>query len=154
MSLVGQPHPAFANLYGTDRKPFDGSSLAGKKAVVAFYPAAFTGVCTKEMCTFRDSLASFNTIGAEVVAISVDSPFSNGEFATKNGLTFPVLSDYTRATVNAWGVAMEGLGGLPGYVSSKRAVFVLDGNGVVIWEWTGPNPGVEPDYEAIKAALG
>lgn len=153
MSLVGSPRPAFVNLYGTDRKPYDGSAAAGRKLVVAFFPAAFTGVCEKELCTFRDSIAALNGLGADVVAISVDSPFANAAFAAKNGLTFPVLSDYTHETVKAWGVEFLGLGGLPGYVSAKRAVFVVNPDGAVIYEWVGPNPGVEPDYEAVKAAL-
>lgn len=153
MSLIGQPHPALANLYGTDRKPFDAAAFAGKKLVVAFYPAAFTGVCTKELCTFRDSIAALNEVGAQVIGVSVDAPFSNAEFAAKNGLNFPIFSDYTRATSTAWGVLMEGLGGLPGYTSSKRAVFVIGTDGNVVYEWVGPNPGVEPDYDAVKAAV-
>jgi len=154
MSLVGQPAPSLANLYATDRKAFDVASMSGKKTIIAFFPAAFTGVCEKELCTFRDSVADLGSLGADVLAISVDAPFSNAAFAAKNGITFPVLSDYTRSATQAWGVEMTGLGGLPGYTSSKRAVFVVDGAGTVTYEWVGPNPGVEPDYAAVRAALG
>ena len=153
MSLIGQSAPSLTALYGTDKKPFDASAYAGKKLVVAFFPAAFTGVCEKELCTFRDSLASLNELGGAVIGVAVDAPFSLAAFASKNGLNFPLFSDYTRAVSDAWGVKMEGLGGLPGYTSSKRAVFVVGTDGNVIYEWVGPNPGVEPDYAAVKAAL-
>ena len=97
MSLVGQTAPDFT-LFDTARKQVTLSSLRGQQVVLAFFPAAFTGVCEKELCTFRDSMAELNGLNATVLAISVDAPFSNAGFATKNGLTFPVLSDYTRST--------------------------------------------------------
>jgi peroxiredoxin len=152
MSLVGKPAPSFT-LLDTARKPVSLESFRGQKVVVAFFPAAFTGVCEKEMCTFRDSLTELNSANATVLGISVDAPFSNGAFAAKNALTFPVLSDYTRATVNAYGIALPDFAGMPGYVAAKRSVFVVSENGTVTYEWVGPNPGVEPDYAAVKAAL-
>lgn len=152
MSLVGKPAPAFT-LYGTDRKPVTLADFAGKKVVLAFFPAAFTGVCTKELCTFRDSLASFNSVNATVLGIAADAPFSNAAFAEKNGLNFPILSDYTRDTIRAYGIALENFAGLPGYTASQRAVFVVNETGTVTWEWVGPNPGVEPPYDEVKAAL-
>jgi peroxiredoxin len=152
MSLVGTAAPSFT-LLDTGRKPVSLDSLRGQKVVLAFFPAAFTGVCEKEMCTFRDSLTRLNGLNATVLAISVDAPFSNGAFAAKNGLNFPVLSDYTRGTVNAYGIALNDFAGMPGYTASKRAVFVVDENGKVTYEWVGPNPGVEPDYAAVEKAL-
>ena len=152
MSLVGRTAPDFT-LLDTARKPVQLSSLRGSKVVVAFFPAAFTGVCEKEMCTFRDSLAALEELNAKVVAISVDAPFSNAAFATKNLLSFPVLSDYSRKTVDAYGVRLENFAGMEGYAAAKRAVFVVNEQGTVTWEWVGPNPGVEPDYDAIKTAL-
>lgn len=152
MSLVGKPAPA-VNLWGADKKPLDLASLKGSKVVIAFFPGAFTGVCEKELCTLRDSMAEFNQLDAKVIGVSVDSPFANAGFAAKNGLGFPLYSDYSRDTVKAWGVVWPNLAGLPGYDVANRSVFVLDANGVVTWEWVAPNPGVEPDYAAIKAAL-
>ena len=152
MSLVGSPAPA-TNLWGPDRKLFDLPSLRGSRAVLAFFPGAFTGVCEREMCTLRDSMADFNTLNAKVIGISVDSPFANAGFAAKNGLQFPLYSDYSRETVTAWGVAWPNFAGMPGYVASNRAVFILDEEGIVRWQWIGENPGQEPDYAAIKAAL-
>lgn len=152
MSLVGQTAPAFT-LFDTARKPVNLADYKGQKVVLAFFPAAFTGVCEKELCTFRDSMSQLNGMNAQVLGISVDAPFSNAAFAGKNALNFPVLSDYSRATVNAYGVALNDFAGMPGYTASKRAVFIVDEDGKVTYEWVGPNPGVEPDYDAVKAAL-
>lgn len=152
LSLIGQSAPAFS-LLGTDRKPVTLGDFAGKQVVLAFFPAAFTGVCTKELCTFRDSLATLNGLNATVLAVSVDAPFTNAAFAEKNGLNFPVLSDYARAATTAYGVAHDDFAGMVGYTASKRAVFIIDGSGKVTYEWVAPNPGVEPDYAAVQAAL-
>jgi peroxiredoxin len=152
MSLVGKPAPA-TNLCGPDRKPFSLESLRGSKVVVAFFPGAFTGTCEKEMCTLRDAMSELNGLNAKVIGISVDSPFANAGFAAKNGLQFPLYSDFSRDTVKSWGVVWNNLAGLQGYDVANRAVFLLDEQGNVTWEWIAENPGKEPDYAAIKAAL-
>lgn len=152
MSLVGQSAPEFS-LLNTSREAISLSGLRGKKVVIAFFPAAFTGVCKKELCTFQDSLSALNDANAVVLGVSVDAPFSNGAFAKDNGVTFDVLSDYTRSAVNAYGVAHESFAGMEGYTAAKRSVFVVNEEGNVTYEWVAPNPGVEPDYEAVKAAL-
>ena len=152
MSLVGQPAPTFT-LKNTAKEDVSLSDFRGQKVVLAFYPAAFTGVCTKEMCAFRDALASFNDVNAAVFGISVDNPFTNGEFAAKNGITFPLLSDYSRKTVEAYGIPFANFAGLEGYTSANRAVFVLDENGNVTYEWIAPSLGTEPNYDEVKAAV-
>jgi len=152
MSLVGQSAPDFT-LFDTGRNKVTLSEVnAGDKVVIAFFPAAFTGVCEKELCRFESDADVLSGLGAKVLAISVDAPFSNAAFAARTGATYPVLSDYSRSTVEAYGVALHDFAGMPGYTASKRAVFIVD-NGVVTYEWVGPNPGVEPDYEAVAAAL-
>ena len=151
MSLVGQTAPDF-NLLDTGREAVSLSSLRGSKVVLAFFPGAFTGVCTKEMCAFRDALSNFNDVGATVLGICVDSPFANGEFAGKNDLNFKILSDYSRSTVNAYGIPFDNFAGMSGYVASNRAVFVVDENGTVTYQWVAPNLGTEPDYDEVKAA--
>jgi peroxiredoxin len=83
----------------------------------------------------------------------VDAPFANAAFANKNGLGFPILSDYARQAVGAYGVAHDDFAGMPGYTAAKRSVFTVSENGTVTYEWVAPNPGVEPDYAAVKAAL-
>ncbi len=152
MSLLGHTAPDFS-LHDTGRELVGLGSLRGRKVVLAFFPAAFTGICEKELCTFQSSLAAFNDLNAQVLAICVDAPFANAAFAAKTGASFPILSDYTRSTVEAYGVALEDFGGMPGYVASQRAVFIVDEEGTVRYEWIAPNPGVEPDYAAVQAAL-
>ena len=149
---VGQKAPDFT-LVDTDRKAVSLSDFAGKKTVLVFYPGAFTGVCTKEMCTFRDSLAELNDLSAQVVGISVDAPAANKGFADVNKLTFPLLSDYERKAVMAYDIPQIDFAGLKGYTSSKRAVFVLDAQGTVKYAWVSDNPGVEPNYDEVKSAV-
>lgn len=152
MSLIGKPAPDFT-LLNTSREAVTLSELRGKQVILAFFPAAFTGVCKKELCTFQESLSSLNDANATVLGISVDAPFSNGAFAADNGVTFDILSDYARSAVAAYGVELHDFAGMAGYTASKRAVFVVGADGNVTYEWVGPNPGVEPDYDAVKAAL-
>lgn len=152
MSLLGKAAPDFT-LLNHKREKIHLAELRGQKVILAFYPSAFTGVCEAEMCTFRDSLDALNSVGATVLGVSVDNPFVNAAFANKNNLNFSLLSDYNREAVNAYGVALPDFAGMPGYVASKRAVFVVDASGKVTYEWVGPNPGVQPDYDAVKAAV-
>src|SRR5207237_2060961 len=103
--------------------------------------------------TFRVSLASFNDMNAQVLGVCVDSPFSNAAFAERNALTFPLLSDYGRTATRAYDVALDNFAGMEGYTASKRAVFVLDKEGVIRYAWVGPNPGVEPSYDEVPQAV-
>ncbi len=148
MISLGAPAPEF-KLVDTNRAPKTLKDFAGKKTVLAFYPGAFTGVCTKEMCAFQDSMARLNGLDANVVGISVDGPFANAEFAQRNRLEFPLLSDYDRSAVKAYGLEIKDFAGMPGYTAAQRAVFVLDREGVVRYSWIAENPGLEPDYEAV-----
>lgn len=152
MPSTGQPAPDFS-LLDTTRERVSLSGLRGKNVVIAFFPAAFTGTCKKELCTFRDSLAALNDLNAAVLGISVDGPFSNGAFARDNDLNFPVLSDYDRSTVKAYGVELPNFAGMPGYTAAQRSVFVVDGDGIVRWSWIADNPGQEPDYAAVTSAV-
>lgn len=152
MPNVNDIAPDFT-LVDTTKTPHTLSSYRGKKVVLAFYPGAFTGVCTKEMCTIQDSLAQLNDANAVVLGISGDTPFANGGFAKANGLTMTLLSDYTGKVVADYGLTLENFAGLPGLTRSHRAVFVLDETGKITYKWQGPNPGVEPDYAAVLAAV-
>jgi glutaredoxin-dependent peroxiredoxin len=149
---IGNKAPEFT-LFDTEKKSRSLSEFRGKKVVLAFYPGAFTGVCTKEMCTIRDMMAKFNEFNAQVIGISVDASFANKEFATKNNLQFPLLSDYSREVIKQYCGVHEDFAGLKGYTASKRAVFIVDGNGIVKYAWISENAGVEPEYEAIAKAL-
>jgi peroxiredoxin len=149
---VGQKAPDFTGV-DSDNKPFTLSSLHGKKVVLAFYPAAFSGVCDKEMCAFRDSLGELNKVNAEVVGVSVDPRWSVKEFKTKHGINFPLVSDWDRKVVKAYGVEWPNFGGMQGYTAATRSIFVLDGSGTVRWSWVTDQQGKEPDYAAVKTAV-
>ncbi len=149
---VGDKVPQFT-LTDSERKERSLSEFLGKKTVLAFFPGAFTGVCTKEMCALRDSMANFNSLNAHVVAVSVDGPFANKAFADANKLTFTLLSDHTRVVSRQIAGIHEDFAGVKGYTASKRAVFVLDPKGIVKYAWISENPGNEPPYEEIGKAL-
>lgn len=152
MIELGSEAPNFI-LMDTDKNKVSLSSYVGKKTVLAFLPGAFTGVCTKEACTLRDSAAELNQLDAHVLAITVDSIFANNAFREQHNLNFPLLSDYNREVINKYGVVFKGLGGMEEYISAQRSVFVLDPKGKVMYKWIADAPGIEPNYDEVKEAL-
>ncbi len=149
---VGRAAPEFS-LFDTDRTKRSLADFSGKNVVLAFVPGAFTGVCTTEVCTLRDQMGQFKNLNAQVLGISVDSPFSLKAWADANNLNFPMLSDFNREAVKLYGVALENLAGLEGYTAANRAVFVLDKDRVVRYAWVAPSPTNEPDYDEVRQAL-
>lgn len=149
---VGQRIPD-VSVVNAERKAVKLSEFLGAPLVLAFFPGAFTGVCTKEMCTFRDSLEKFNGLNAKVVGISVDSPYAQKAFADQHKLNFTLLSDFNRNAVKAFGIEDPNFAGgqLPGV--AKRSVFVLDKDGKVRYRWVSDNPGVEPNYDEVGEAV-
>jgi peroxiredoxin len=154
MPDVGEKAPDFA-LYDADRKERRLSEflVRGRRTIVAFFPGAFTNVCTQEMCTLRDMYGELEGLRCNVVGISVDAPFAQKAFADKNVLNFPLLCDFKRETVHRYGVAWNDLGGVVGYVCANRAIFVVDDQGVIRYKWVAPNPGTLPDFDEIRRAL-
>jgi peroxiredoxin len=146
---IGQKPPDF-QLHDQDKKQRSLNDFLGKKIVLAFFPGAFTGVCDKEMCTFRDSLQS---LPGQVVAVSVNDPFTNKGFAQVHNLQFPILSDYSRETIKKYNIVMNDFAGLKGYSAAKRSVFILDEKGIVRYKWVSEDPTKEPNYEEVKKAL-
>ncbi|MEW5840732.1 peroxiredoxin [Nitrososphaera sp.] len=149
---IGQKAPDF-ELPDQDLKMQKLSDYRGKKTVLAFFPAAESSVCTKEMCTIRDSLDELRDYGANVLGISVDGPFVNKAFANNHHLNFPVLSDYARKVIKKYGIVMKKLAVMEDYNAAKRAVFILDKDGKVRYRWVSDNPLVEPNYAEIKEFL-
>ena len=151
---VGSKAPDFA-LYDSDRKVRKLSEflIKGKKTILAFFPGAFTGACTQEMCTFRDMYGELGKLNGAVVGVSVDPPFAQKAFVEKNGLTFPLLCDFKREVIKKYDVVWKNLGGVEGYDTANRAIFVLDDGGKVRYKWVAPDPGKLPDFDAIKGAL-
>jgi peroxiredoxin len=149
---IGDRAPDFM-LPDTDLKLRNLKEFLGNKTVLAFFVGAFTSVCTKEMCTFRDSMARLTDLKAKIVGIAVSDPFSNKAFAEKNYLAFPILSDYKREVIRAYGIELPNFAGLAGYTTSKRTIFILDKDGIVRYMWISDNPAVEPNYSEIEAFL-
>jgi peroxiredoxin len=141
-------------LLDTDLKKRSLSEFIGRRYVIlAFFPGAFTSVCTKEMCTFRDRMARLNNLDAEVIGISVDSPFSLKVFKEINRLNFTLLSDFNREVIEKYDVVLPDLLGLGLKKLAKRAVFIIDPSGTVVYKWVSDDPRVEPDYDEIENVL-
>jgi peroxiredoxin len=147
---VGTTAPDFT-LTNQDRQPVTLSSKHGHPVVLAFFPAAFSSVCQKELCTFRDSLATLNAAHAEVFGISVDTFFALKAFHDQQKLTFPLLSDFNKQVIRQYGVYNEDMIGLHGI--AKRAVFVIDGHGIVRHTEVLDDARNEPDYQKVFSAL-
>ena len=124
----------------------------GEGIVLAFFPLAFSSGCTKELCQFRDSLSEFEDLDAKVFGISVDSHYALKAFAKENDLQFPLLSDFNREVINDYAVVHHDLNGLKDV--AKRSVFVLNGEGKVVYKWISDDPSILPDQEKVKEALG
>jgi peroxiredoxin len=127
-------------------------SLRGRPVVLLFFPAAFSSVCTTEMCAMGDDLAAYREVGAEVLAISVDSPYALKRYREDCGVDFTFLSDFHREATKLYGVLREGTLG-PGLREvADRSAFVIDGEGVVRFAWHSTNPGVLPPLEEVREA--
>jgi peroxiredoxin len=98
-------------------------------------------------------MSAYNSLNAQVIGISVDSPWANKAFAQHYNLNFPLLSDFERTVVKQYGILLEGFGGVKGYNAAKRAVFVVDAKGTVSYAWVSEAPGVEPPYDDVKKAV-
>jgi len=147
---VGSTAPDFT-LTNQDRQPVTLSEQRGKPVVLAFFPAAFSSVCQKELCTFRDSMARLGTAAAQVYGVSVDTFFTLKAFQDQQKLNFPLLSDFNKQVIRDYGVFNEDMIGLKGI--AKRAVFVIDKDGVVRYREVLEDARNEPDYEKVFAAL-
>jgi peroxiredoxin len=147
---VGSIAPDFT-LMNQDREPVTLSQLRGRPVVLAFFPAAFSSVCTKELCTFRDALARLEGLEAQVLGISVDSFFALKAFHDQQGFRFALLSDFNKQVIRDYGVFNEDMIGLKGL--AKRAAFVLDADGVVRYREVLEDARNEPDYEKVYDTL-
>ena len=147
---VGNTAPDFT-LVNQDRQKVTLSELRSSPVVLAFFPAAFSSVCTKELCTFRDSLGKLADTGAKVFGISVDTFFTLKAYHDQQQLTFPLLSDFNKQTIRDYGVFNEDMIGLKGI--AKRAVFVLDKDGVVRHREVLDDARNEPNYDKVFEAL-
>ena len=143
----GQPAPQF-KLVSSELKEVSLSDFKGKKVVIHFFPMAFTGVCTTQLCTMRDSFGYYDGLNAQILGISVDSPFTLAKFKEENNYQFPLLSDFNKEASTAYGALYQEFAfGLKGV--SKRAAFVIDEDQNVIYSEVLENAGDLPDFTAI-----
>jgi len=151
MSITVGTHAPHVTLHDDERKAVE-FPQHGEVTVLAFFPAAFTSVCTKEMCTFRDSLADFGALSAKVYGISVDSPFALAAFKKQEKLNFPLLADHKHEAIKAYDVVYPNLANI-GFVAAARSVFVIGKDGHVAWAWISEKPTDEPVYDEVKKAV-
>ena len=147
---IGQKAPAFI-LLDTEKNEVKLENYKGKNVLLLFFPLAFTGTCTAELCAMRDDIASYNNANAQVFGISVDSRFVLAKFKEEQKLNFPLLSDFNKDASTAYGVLYEDFIGMKGV--SKRSAFVIDKDGIVRYAEVLEKASDLPNFTAIKEVL-
>jgi peroxiredoxin len=151
---VNTPAPLFTLKHKT-AEGFEDVSLADyigkKKVVLLFYPFAFSGICTDELCSVSGGIDQYEALNAEVFGISVDLPFAQEAFANSAGISFPLLSDFNKEASTAYDVLYGDILGLKGV--SKRSAFVIGLDGNIVYSTSSDDPKVVPSFEEIQAAL-
>lgn len=152
MSLkVGDKAPDFT-LFSSDKNEVSLKDHEGKNVVLLFFPLAFTGVCTTELCQMRDDIAAYNQLDAEIIAVSVDSPFTLEKFKEEQKLNFPLLSDFNKEASGLYSALYEDfVFGMKGV--SKRSAFVIDKTGTIRYAEVLDNAGDLPNFDAVKETL-
>lgn len=148
---TGNAAPDFS-LFDSDKQKVTLSEQKGSNVVLLFFPQAFTGVCTAELCSVRDNIAAYNNVNAKVFGISVDSVFTLDKFKKEQTYNFPLLSDFNKevstlygSIYDNWILDMKGV--------SKRSAFVIDKDGLVQYAEVLENPGEQPDFVKINEVL-
>lgn len=148
---VGNQAPDFT-LFNSDKKAVSLADFKGKNLIIHFFPLAFTGTCTTQLCTMRDDLGFYKNLNAEVIGISVDSLFALGKYKEEQNYNFDLLSDFNKTVSEAYTGHYEGfMFGMEGV--GKRAAFVIDPTGVVQYAEVMDVVGDLPNFTAIKAVL-
>lgn len=147
----GDQAPDFT-LYNTEKNKITLSELKGKKVLLLFFPQAFTGVCTAELCSMRDGIADYNSMNCTVLGISVDSVFTLAKFKEDQKLNFDLISDFNKEVSSAYGCLYETFA-LEMRGVSKRSAFVIDEQGTVQYAEVLESAGDLPNFDAIKSAL-
>ena len=152
MSLaIGQQAPDLI-LHDTAKKTVTLFEQKGSNVLLLFFPLAFTGVCTKELCSVKDKIAAYDNVNAKVFGISVDSPQTLARFKEEQHLNFPLLSDFNKEASAAYGCLYDAfIGWMKGV--SKRSAFVIDRQGIIQYAEVLENAGELPDFEKINAVL-
>lgn len=149
---VGQKAPDF-KLYNTDRKEVTLSEHKGKNVLLLFFPLAFTGTCTIELCHARDNFSVYNDLNAMVFGISVDSTYALAKFKEEQGLNFDLLSDFNKTASKAYDSLYPIFGSMNMEGISKRGSFVIDKDGIVQFAEVLEKASDLPNFDAIMACL-
>jgi glutaredoxin-dependent peroxiredoxin len=148
---IGDKAPDF-KLYNSDKQEVSLSDYKGKNVVVLFFPLAFTGTCTTELCEMRDNISIYSNLNAEILGISVDSLFTLEKYKAEQKLPFNLLSDFNKETSSAYGSLYENFVlGMKGV--SKRSAFVVDAEGTIQYAEVLESAGDLPNFEAVQDAL-
>jgi glutaredoxin-dependent peroxiredoxin len=148
---VGDKAPDF-KLYNSDKQEVSLSDYKGKNVVILFFPLAFTGTCTTELCEMRDNISIYSNLNAEILGISVDSLFTLEKYKAEQNLPFNLLSDFNKETSSAYGSLYENFVlGMKGV--SKRSAFVVDAEGTIQYAEVLESAGDLPNFEAVQNAL-
>lgn len=148
---IGQPAPNFS-LYNSDKQKVSLGDFAGKNVVLLFFPQAFTGTCTKELCSTRDNIALYNQANAEVLGISVDSVFTLAKYKEEQHLNFPLLSDFNKTVSTTYGALYDNFV-FDMHGVSKRSAFVVDKQGIIRYAEVLETATDLPDFAAIQRTL-
>lgn len=149
---VGTSAPDFSLPPGPGPERVTLSSFRGdRKVVLLFFPMAFSSVCTAEMCQLAEEWSGWAGLDAQVLGISVDSPFVVKKFREETGVPFPILSDFNKEAITAYDVVYQDFFGARGV--GKRSAFVIDREGVIRYAWVTEDAGVIPDFGAVRAAV-
>ena len=150
---TGQTAPLFS-LFSSEKEKTDLQNFIGKSNVLLlFFPQAFTGVCTKELCSVRDELSVYENVNANVLGISVDSPFTLAAFKSQQQYNFTLLSDFNKEVSNLYGCIYDSFTDMGMKGVSKRAAFIIDKQGVIQYAEVLESAGDIPDFDKIKEVL-
>ncbi|OLS25752.1 MAG: putative peroxiredoxin bcp [Candidatus Thorarchaeota archaeon AB_25] len=148
---VGSEAPDFTLLEAPGKNVTLSEEIQKGPVVLVFYPADFTSVCQEELCRFRDVLADYNNMGANVLGISVDGIFSHKAFKEANNIDFPLLSDWEKKVIKDYNIVHEDFVGMTEV--AKRSVFVIDTDRTVVYVWVSEDPGKLPPFDEVKMAV-
>lgn len=152
MLQIGQQAPDFKLHSSTRGVEVALTDVKGQNVLLLFFPLAFTGVCTKELCSVRDNISFYSNLNATVIGISVDSPATLNKFKEEQNLNFTLLSDFNKEVSTAYNCLYDNFFGWMKGVS-KRAAFIIDKNGIIQYVEVLENAGDVPNFEAISKTL-
>jgi len=148
---VGDAAPEFT-LYNTHKQKVSLQDYRGKNVVLLFFPLAFSGVCTKEMCEMRDNYTYYEELNSEVIAISVDSLYTNAKFKEVHQINFPLLSDFNKEVSKKYDSLLENFS-FDYQGVTRRSTFVIDKEGIIVYHEILPSPGDYPDMQKLKEVV-